>query len=131
MLDEIETAMVGGGVAMYIRNSLTFIRRNDLETDDAESIWIEMKYKQRQPVIIGSIYRPPSSPIDFIDKLGDIYIIDRVSCECKETIVTGDFNYDVSGDDSSSRGTCLRRPLGTRWPPRLFEKLESYCIKMG
>ena len=56
--------------------------------------------KQRQPVIIGSIYRPPSSPIDFIDKLGDI--IDRVSCECKETIVTGDFNYDVSGDDISS-----------------------------
>ena len=89
----------GGGVAMYIRNSLTFIRRNDLETDDIESIWIEMKCKQRQPVIIGSIYRPPSSPIDFIDKLGDI--IDNISCECKETIVTGDFNYDVSGDDSS------------------------------
>ena len=69
---------------MYIRNSLTFIRRNDLETDDVVSIWIEMKCKQRQPVIIGAIYslyyRPPSSPIDFIDKLGDI--IDRVSCEC-------------------------------------------------
>ena len=46
-----------------------------------------------------SIYRPPSSPIDFIDKLGDI--IDKVSCECKENIITGDFNYDVSGDDSS------------------------------
>ena len=29
-----------------------------------------------------------------------------------------------------SRGTCLRRPLGTRRPPRLFEKLESYCIKL-
>ena len=28
----------GGGVAMYIRNSLTFIRRNDLETDDVECI---------------------------------------------------------------------------------------------
>ena len=40
-----------------------------------------MKCKQRQPVIIGSLYRPPSSPVDFIDKLGDI--IDRVSCECK------------------------------------------------
>ena len=32
--------------------------------------------------------------------MGDI--IDRVSCECKETIVTGDFNCDVSGDDSST-----------------------------
>ena len=66
----------GGGDAMYIRNSLTFIRRNDLEMDDVECIWIEMKCKQRQPVIIGSLYRPPSSPVDFIDKLGDI--IDRV-----------------------------------------------------
>ena len=27
----------GGGVAMYIRNGLTFIRRIDLETDDVES----------------------------------------------------------------------------------------------
>ena len=25
------------------------------------------------------------------------------------------------------RGTCLRRPLGTKRPPRLFEKLESNC----
>ena len=24
----------------------------------------------------------------------------------------------------------LRRPLGTRRAPRLFEKLESYCIKL-
>ena len=61
-----------------------------------------MKCKQRQPLLIGSIYRPPSSPIDFITKLGDI--IDRVSCERKETIVTGDFNCDASGDDS--RSTC-------------------------
>ena len=29
------------------------------------------------------------------------------------------------------RGTCLRRPLGTRRPPRLFEKLESYCIQLA
>ena len=29
------------------------------------------------------------------------------------------------------RGTCLRRPLGTRRPPRLFEKLESYCLKLA
>ena len=26
---------------------------------------------------------------------------------------------------------CLRRPLGTRRPPSLFEKLESECIKLA
>ena len=29
------------------------------------------------------------------------------------------------------RGTCLRRPLGTRRPPRLFETIESYYIKLA
>ena len=39
----------------------------------------------------------------------------------------------VAASDGGSvrcRGTCLRRPLGTRRQPRLFEKLESYCIKL-
>ena len=87
----------GGGVAIYIRNSLTFIRREDLETDDVECIWVEIKCKQRQPVLISSMYRPPSSCIEFVDKVGDI--IDKASCERKEMIVTGDFNYDVSISD--------------------------------
>ena len=37
---------------------------------------------------------------NFIDKLGDI--TDRVSCECKEPIVTSDFNCGASGDDSGT-----------------------------
>ena len=108
----------GGGVAMYIRNCLTLIRRNDLETDDVECIWVEMKCKQRQHVLSGSIYRSPSSPIDFIAKLGDI--IDRVSCERKETIVTGDFNCDASGDDS--RSTCTSNPVISCF--NLFQMLQ-------
>ena len=70
-----------GGVALYIQNSLTFIRREDLETDYVECIWVEVKCKQRQPVLISSIYRPHLSCAEFIDKLGDI--IDMVSRERK------------------------------------------------
>ena len=89
----------GGGVAMYIRNNLTFVRRIDLETDDVECIWVEIKCKHRQPVLMSSIYRPPSRSVEFIGKLSDI--IDRASSECKEIIVTGDFNFDVSEADNS------------------------------
>ena len=89
----------GGGVAMYIRNSLTFICREDLETDDVECIWVEVKCKQRQSVLISSIYRRHSSCAECIDKLGDI--IDMASCERKEIIVIGDFNCDVSENDAS------------------------------
>ena len=91
----------GGGISIYIRNNLTFVRRIDLETDDVECtcIWVEIKCKHRQPVLMSSIYRPPSSSVEFIGKLSDI--IDRASSECKEIIVTGDFNFDVSEANNS------------------------------
>ena len=76
-----------------------YIYREDLEKDDVECIWVVNKCKQRQPVLISSIYRPPSSCAEFIDKLGDI--IDMASCEHKAIIVTGDFNCDVSENDAS------------------------------
>ncbi len=83
-----------GGVAIYIRDTLMFSRREDLEIDDVECIWVEIKCKQRQPVLISSIYRPPSSSVEFMGKLSDI--LNKASCECKEIITTGDFNCDVS-----------------------------------
>ena len=48
---------------------------------------------------MSSIYRPPSSSVEFIGKLSDV--IDRASSECKEIIVTSDFNFDVSDADNS------------------------------
>ena len=71
----------GGWVAMYIRNSLTFIRREDLETDNVECIWVKVKCKRRQPLLISSISRPPSTCPECIDNLSDI--IDMASCERK------------------------------------------------
>ena len=119
----------GGGVAMYIRNNLTFIRRNDLEADDVECLWVELKCKLRQPVLISSIYRPPSSSVDFLDKIN--YIIDRASCECKEMIVLGDFNFDVSQDDGRSSNlitTCFEAYQMTQLindPTRVTESTQT------
>jgi len=33
----------GGGVMIYVSNSLQFNRRNDLEFDSVEMIWLEIK----------------------------------------------------------------------------------------
>ena len=73
-------------------------RRNDNYSDIKLYIIFHIEYKtiefitNKKELTIGGTV--------IIDKLGDI--IDRVSCECKETIVTGDFICDVSGDDSST-----------------------------
>ena len=90
----------GGGVAMYIRDTLNFTRRCDLENDDVQCIWVEIRCKQRQPVLMSSVYRPPSSTVEFLENLTDI--IEKASCECKEMIVLGDFNSDVANVNASN-----------------------------
>ena len=35
--------MRGGGVALYATHSLAVKRRNDLENDDIEMLWVEIK----------------------------------------------------------------------------------------
>ena len=37
----------GGGVLIYIANHLNYVRRNDLESQNIESIWLEVKLKKQ------------------------------------------------------------------------------------
>ena len=51
----------GGGLCVYVKNSIQTKRRTDLETDGAVIIWLETcPYKSKRPLFIGGIYRPPS-----------------------------------------------------------------------
>ena len=49
----------GGGLIVYIKNTIECIRRNDVELDIAEAIWLEVKLKQKK-IILAFIYRPPN-----------------------------------------------------------------------
>ena len=42
----------GGGVALYIKNHITFNLREDLTHDDTESIWIEVRLPNQPPVLV-------------------------------------------------------------------------------
>ena len=57
----------GGGVALYISDKLSFIRRSDLETSLNECIWIEIVQTKAKNILIGCICRPPDSSL-YIDK---------------------------------------------------------------
>ena len=46
----------GGGVAVYISNHLTFTRRFDIESENLEIIWLEVKYGKCAPILVGSVY---------------------------------------------------------------------------
>ena len=94
----------GGGVIMYIRDSITYTRRVDIsETSQlVENIWIEVKSLKSsinvKSLLLGCFYRPPSSNSDYFDGILDI--IEKASLDDKEFVVHGDFNYDYQFDES-------------------------------
>ena len=61
---DIETNK-GGGILIYLRDKLEYVRRHDLESPDLESIWIEIKIKHTKSFLVCSVYRPPSSTADW------------------------------------------------------------------
>ena len=49
----------GGGVAIYVRDSIHGLFRHELSIISLEAIWVEIKY-HGQNLLIGEFYRPPS-----------------------------------------------------------------------
>ncbi len=50
----------GGGIAVYMKEGITAARRNDLELNDLESIWLNITCYQHK-FLLGTVYRPPNS----------------------------------------------------------------------
>ena len=51
----------GGGVAMYIKNGISWNRRFDLERENVESIWMEIFITDTKSILISCFYRPPDT----------------------------------------------------------------------
>ena len=85
----------GGGVAVFVSESINAVRRSDLEID--ESVWIEIFLPKSKGLLFGTFYRPPSESVsqpdlDYMDRLYNS--LDYATAEGKEIIVNGDFNCD-------------------------------------
>ena len=56
----------GGGVIIYVRDTLFCKQRPDLEIQGLESTWVEIQIKSKK-VLVGGFYRPPNSSPDYFD----------------------------------------------------------------
>ena len=84
----------GGGVAVYVHNSLKYHRRTDIPDKSLELICIEMEPIRARPFLIFAWYRPPSALIESFKKLeGNLEFFNK---ENKEMITMGDTNCDFS-----------------------------------
>ena len=87
----------GGGVGMYISNTLDFKVRDDLSTfheEILESLFIELRFKGKKSKIVGVIYRPPNNTFNkFEENLTKT--LECLNNEGKETYLIGDYNLDI------------------------------------
>ena len=57
----------GGGILMYVAEHIDYSRRKEIESTDIESMWIEIEIKNSKSYLICSVYRPPSSNIEWCE----------------------------------------------------------------
>ena len=90
-----------GGVVLYIRNTLYYRRRADLELRGIECIWIELKLKHKR-VLFGLFYRPPNADAAYYSAVEDSIHLASDS-GIHDIIITGDFNFNMFNSQSSRK----------------------------
>ena len=86
----------GGGVGVYIKENISYIRRKDLENENIENIVIEIIIKESKNVLIATHYRPPNSSKHLSRNFNDIFneSLSLYCSESKEVMLLGDLNVD-------------------------------------
>ena len=89
-----------GGTGFYIKRDLDFEIRNDLKINSPgnhESCFVEIIFSNREKLILGCLYRHPSSEISVHD-LSETHlepVLQKINSEQKDCVFMGDFNLDL------------------------------------
>ena len=89
----------GGGVSLFIKDSLHYVSRKDLNVfnADIEAVFIEIDknlISTKKNIVVGCVYRPPDHSIsNFSDSIDDI--LKTIEDEHKECYLLGDYNIDL------------------------------------
>ena len=92
--ERLERTCNGGGVSIYIRDSIKYKPRSDVPVDDLEIICIEVEPPKSKSFLVLAWYRPPSDPVASFDKLEKV--LSFLDKEGKEIILLGDTNCDLT-----------------------------------
>ena len=85
-----------GGVMIYVKDTLFYKRRYDLEPLNTECIWIEIHLNHTR-ILFGLFYRPPNSDMAYFSRIEDSISL-ALDTQVRNIIVTGDFNFNMLSD---------------------------------
>ena len=75
----------GGGVCIYLRNSINFKVRLDLIFTELEAVCLEITKPHSKPFLVTTIYRPPNATAELFDHLEKL--IKQIDDENKEMYI--------------------------------------------
>ena len=99
----------GGSLLVYIKDGIC-ASRTDLEHENLECIWIEIKPVKSELFLEGNIYRPPNPTIQWNALFEDC--LDNVLREDKEIYLMGDINRDLLNNQIKTAWTDYMEPFG-------------------
>ncbi|MES9881480.1 MAG: reverse transcriptase family protein, partial [Sedimenticola sp.] len=84
----------GGGLIVFVKSGINAKRRDDLESHNISCIWLEISPVIGKSFLVGCMYRPPDSKIEWNDRFENF--IDQVLNTGKEMILLGDLNKNLT-----------------------------------
>ena len=99
--------MTHGGVMCYVKDSLSFKQISDIHDDEVESIFVEINLPNTKPVAVGTVYRPPDSTVDYVDKIDVLF--QKCNSVYDDVYILGDFNLDINKDCNSKKVSHLAK----------------------
>ncbi len=96
----------GGGVGFFIRDSINFPPRTDLNDLEIEILTIQICKQNVKPFLITTWYRPPNDPIDNLYRF--VNCLQLIDNDSKKSIILGDVNYDFLPPSLSSQASELK-----------------------
>ena len=92
--ERLERTCNGGGVSIYVGDSIKYKPRPDVPVEDFEILCIEVEPPNSRSFLVLAWYRPPSDPVVSLDKLEKV--LSFLDKEGKEIILLGDTNCDLT-----------------------------------
>ena len=94
----------GGGVSIYIHNSLKFKKRSDLSINskDIESLTLGILSNKTRNVLVNVLYRPPIGQYEQFENFLTTFFSRTKSCN-KNIHIADDFNLNLLGHDTNKK----------------------------
>ena len=140
----LDRSRQGGGVSLYVRDSIEYILRNDIPNSNLELLFIEVQPYKSKPLLLIAWYRPPNDPVTTFQRVE--VVLFYLDSEGKEMILMGYTNCDLSKDsieshlNSNSRRIqrlyemfslqqIIKEPTRvTLTTPTLIDHIATFCI---